>query len=289
MLNVAVLGSNGQLGSDLKKTLTKSGLQCRFLTREDIEAEKSDFIEKLGILQGADYVINCISYHKTDECEDFADKTFHINGAFVYELSKYCAANGITLFHISTDYVFDGTKNSPYSETDRPQGLSMYGISKISGEMAVQAHCQKYFILRVSSLFGEAGASGKGGNFVETMIKLAKNGTPLKVIADQMMAPTHTLDIARAIEAMISSKQTDYGIYNCCNSGSCSWYEFTKTIFDYAGIKADLSETTFAEYKTKAKRPKYSVLDNKKISKIYPMPHWQDALKEYLVLKGYIV
>jgi len=280
-MKVLVLGSNGQLGSDLLK-INKDFIP---FTRDEFDANK-DSIEKLP--KDVNYIINCISYHKTDEVEDNPDQAFKINSSFVYELAKFCKSNDITLFHISTDYVFNGYKNSPYNEEDIPNPLNIYGLSKFSGEKVIQNYIEKYFIFRVSSLFGVAGASGKGGNFVETMIKLAKNNTPLKIIDNQYMTPTHTLDIAKAINFFIENQIDEYGIYHCVSDGSCSWYDFTKEIFNQIELDYKIDKTTYEEYKTKAKRPKYSVLDNRKLSKYYKMPHWKDTLKEYLELKGII-
>ncbi len=279
-MKVLVLGSNGQLGSDLLK------INQNFIsfTRKEFDVER-DSIEKLP--KNVDYIINCISYHKTDEVEDNPDKAFKINSSFVYELAKFCNKNNITLFHISTDYVFDGYKNSSYNEEDIPNPLNIYGLSKFSGEKAIINYMDKYFIFRVSSLFGRAGASGKGGNFVETMINLVKKNTPLNIIANQYMVPTHTLDIARAIKYFIDNQIDEYGVYHCVSNGSCSWFDFTKEIFNQIGLKYKIDKTTYEEYKTKAIRPKYSVLDNRKLSKYYKMPHWREALKEYLTLKGY--
>ena len=286
MKKVLLLGANGQLGSDIQRTF-KDGIELIALTRKEFDIEK-DSIDILNEFKEVDYIINSTSYHKTDECEDFPDKSFKINSSFVYELARFCFEFDITLFHISTDYVFDGKKNSPYIEEDVPNPLNIYGLSKFAGEKAIQNYLDKYFIFRVSSLFGEAGSSGKGGNFVETMINLAKKGVPLKVIANQYMAPTHTLDIAKAIYYFIVNDIKDYGIYHCCNSGSCSWYEFAKKIFELANINYPITKTTYEEYKTKAKRPKYSVLDNKKLSQYYKMKDWDKALEEYLKIKGYI-
>jgi len=280
-MKVLILGSNGQLGSDLLEVF--EGKVIAF-TRKEFDAQKDD-INKLP--KDVDYIINCISYHKTDEVEDNSDKAFKINSSFVYELARFCSENDITLFHISTDYVFDGCKKSPYNEEDIPNPLNIYGLSKFSGEKAIQTYTDKYFIFRVSSLFGRAGASGKGGNFVTTMINLAKKNTPLKIIANQYMVPTHTLDIARVIKYFIDNRVDEYGIYHCVSDGSCSWYDFTKEIFNQIGLDYKIDKTTYEEYKTKAKRPKYSVLDNRKLSKYYKMPHWREALKEYLTLKGY--
>lgn len=285
MKKILLLGSNGQLGSDLTKTIKNAHLIR--LTRSDFDIEK-DTIEKLEKYKDVDYMINATSYHKTDECESFPDKSLKINTSFVYELAKFTKANNIVLFHISTDYVFDGKKSHPYTEADTPCPLNIYGLSKYAGETAISAYAKEYFIFRVSSLFGEMGASGKGGNFVETMISLARKNTPLKVISDQIMSPTHTLDIARAIDFFIENNIKDYGIYHCCNSGHCSWFSFTRKIFELAGIDHGVEQTTYEEYKTIAKRPKYSVLDNAKLSKYYAMKPWEDALHEYLKIKGYV-
>ena len=282
-MKVLLLGSNGQLGSDIVKVFEDSKIELIKYTRENFDALK----DKINFLK-VDYIINCISYHKTDECEDFPDKSFKINSSFVYELAKYCEINDIVLFHISTDYVFDGYKHSPYNENDALNPLNIYGLSKFTGEKAIQNYLNKYFIFRVSSLFGEVGASGKGGNFVETMINLAKKEVPLKIISDQYMVPTHTLDIARVIKFFIENQIDEYGIYHVVSNGSCSWYDFTKEIFSQIKLDYPIEKTTYKEYKTKSIRPKYSVLDNRKLSKFYKMPHWKESLREYLQIKGHM-
>jgi len=281
-MKVLLLGSNGQLGSDIVKIFKDSKIELIKYTRKSF-----DVLENKINFPKVDYIINCISYHKTDECEDFPDKSFKINSSFVYELAKYCELNDITLFHISTDYVFDGNKKTPYNEEEIPNPLNIYGLSKFAGEKAIQNYLNKYFIFRVSSLFGEAGASGKGGNFVETMINLAKKEVPLKIISDQYMVPTHTLDIARVIKFFIENQIDEYGIYHVVSDGSCSWYDFTKEIFKQINLNYNLDKTTYKDYKTKAIRPKYSVLDNRKLLKYYKMSHWKKALREYLRIKGY--
>ncbi|MEI7028263.1 dTDP-4-dehydrorhamnose reductase [Paenibacillus sp. y28] len=290
MKKILLLGANGQLGTDLNLIFSEvRDVQLINAYRSDIDMEfpeqVSPYLEKRGDF---DVVINCTSYHKTDECEDFPLKAFSINSASVAELAKYCNKNNKVLFHISTDYVFSGKKDIPYSEIDREEPLSVYGNSKLAGEHFIQSYHDKYFIFRVSSLFGQAGASGKGGNFVETMIKLAKEGKPLKVVSDQIMSPTHTLDIARALCDFIVKDVNQYGIYNCSGEGQCSWYDFAREIFLKTNMDVELSPVLSNEYKTKARRPKYSVLDNRKINQFYPMPLWQEALEEYLLLKGHI-
>lgn len=290
MKKILLLGANGQLGSDVVKVFSGSkNISLLPFYRKNLDVEETNSIRiKLEKYSDVNYIINCTSYHKTDECEDFAEKSFKVNSMAVLEMARICLENKITFIHISTDYVFGGNKKEPYKEDDCPNPLNVYGISKFAGEIFIKNYCKKYFILRVSSLFGIAGSSGKGGNFIETMIKFAKEGRPLKIIANQFMSPTHTLDVARAIKCFIENSIKDYGIYHACNSDFCSWYEFTKTIFEITSINANLFRTSYEEYKTKAKRPKYSVMNNAKISKYYRMPEWKGALQEYLKLKGYI-
>lgn len=287
MKKVLLLGANGQLGNDIQKIFINANVELVALTRKDFDVENSE-VAFFETYKDIDYIINTISYHNTDECEEQQDKAFKVNSSFVYELAKFSKKNDIVLFHISTDYVFDGKKQNPYIEQDTPSPLNIYGLSKTAGELAIKQYAEKYFIFRVSSLFGEVGASGKGGNFVETMIRLAKNEVPLKIIADQYMAPTHTLDIAKALLAFIEKNIEKYGIYHCCNNGQCSWFDFTKKIFELMDLNYPLGKTTYAQYKTKAIRPQYSVLDNQKLNAIYTMPTWENALKEYLTIKKYI-
>ncbi len=287
MKKILLLGSNGQLGSDIVKIFTKSeNINILPLYRKDLDIEKTDTIyKKLSKYTDVDYIINCASYNKTDECEDNIEKTFNVNSIAVLEIAKFCSRKGITFIHISSDYVFDGNKNSPYNEEDAPNPLNVYGRSKLEAENFVKHNVQKHFIFRVSSLFGIAGSTEKNQNFVEMILKSAKEKRHLKIISDQFISPTHTLDIARAIEITITNEIKNYGIYHVCNSGFCSWYEFAKSILEFSSIDGNISKTTYDKYITKAKRPKYSVLDNTKISKYYKMPKWKKALREYLDIR----
>lgn len=287
---VILLGSNGQLGSDIvREFLPVEEIELIALTRAEIDAEGDDVDAVLSDYTECDALVNCTSYHKTDECEDNPQKCFAINASFVLQLARFCSKNEMDLYQISTDYVFDGRSDSPYTENDPEAPLNVYGVSKAAGESFVRQYAPAHYILRVSSLFGVAGASGKGGNFVETMIKLARDGKKLSVIDDQFMSPTYTRDVARAILSLVVSGKADYGTYHCCNSGSCSWYQFTKAILSMSEIDADLSGVAFADYSFKAPRPFYSVMDNSRINRHFEMPPWEDALKRYLREKGHLV
>ena len=287
MASIAVLGSNGQLGSDIKKVLSNSKHDTIFLDRTFVDIKNRETWTNLESLSSYDYIINCTAYNKVDDAEDSSDDAFLINAIFPHALAKIAKKSNAVLIHFSTDYVFDGQSQIAYKESDCPNPTSVYGLSKYCGEKNIQNTCEKYFIFRVSSLFGVAGSSGKGGNFIETMLRLAREGKELKVINDQIMSPTHTLDVANAVAHFINTKNANFGVFHCCCSDSCSWFEFTREIFSLTNTNSNLFETVYSDYKTKANRPKMSVLDNSKINFFYQMPIWKTALIDYLKLRGY--
>lgn len=286
MAKVVILGSNGQLGSDLLKVLGPLH-DVAGLTQKDFDAAGAGAIEQLAKYSDSDYIINCVAVTNVDGCEDAPDLAFLVNSSFVVRLAKFCQINDITLIHVSTDYVLDGTNPNPATEVEPPNPLNVYGLSKYAGEVAVYRNCHKYFILRVASLFGLAGASGKGGNFINTMLRLAAEKESWQVIDDQYSCPTHTLDVARAINCLITGGVTDYGLYNCVSSNSCSWFEFAREILRLSALDINkVQAISYQEYQFKAPRPQYSILDCKKLSKYYSMPDYQSALGEYLQLKN---
>lgn len=283
MAKIVILGSNGQLGSDLRKVLVPNH-ELINSTSADINAAV-DVRSQLAPYSDVDYIINCIATTNVDGCEANPQQAFLVNSAFTLQLAQFCAANQITLIHISTDYIFDGTKPHAYLETDQPNPLNVYGLSKYAGEIAVKNYADKYFILRVSSLFGVAGASGKGGNFVTTMLKLSREKDSWTVISDQITCPTHTLDVARAIEALINQQVSECGVYNCVSSSSCSWFEFTQEILRQSGQDINkVKPISYKDYAFKAMRPQYAILDSTKIARYYVMPDYKSALSEYLSL-----
>ena len=287
MTKIIILGSNGQLGSDLITVLPSSVNTIIGLNRNDFDVTIGDIESQLNKYADSNYIVNTIATTNVDGCEDTPELAFNINSAFVAHLAKFCNKHNITLIHISTDYVFDGQKTTtPYVEEDIPNPLNVYGLSKYAGEIAIRNNLKNYFILRVASLFGIAGVSGKGGNFVTTMIRLAKEKDSFTVINDQYTCPTHTLDIAKAIKALIDKEVTEYGIYNCVSSSSCSWFEFTREILRLSHLDTNkVKPISYKDYSFKANRPKYGVLDTKKLSKHYQMPDYKTALEEFLQLK----
>jgi len=287
---ILIIGADGQLGSDLVKVLEK---EYKLLTPTIEELDITDFKKtKEYILKNSpDLIINTAAFHNVDECEKNPEKSFLINTLAVKNLAEICKEKDIVLVHISTDYVFglDKNRRTPYTESDLPGPVNIYGISKLAGEYCIRYILEKYFIVRPAALFGVAGCKEKGRlNFVETMIKLAKEGEEIKVKNDEFTSPTYTKELAEQIKELIKTEH--YGIYHITNHGECSWYEFAKKIFELMNLKVNCQPVSSSQFQTFAKRPSYSVLENKKLKElgIDKMSHWQEALKKYLKEKGHI-
>jgi dTDP-4-dehydrorhamnose reductase len=228
---------------------------------------------------------------RVDDCEDEADRAFAVNALGARNVAVVAQEIGARLVHMSTDYVFGGEaepRTIPYTEFETPVPLSIYGKSKLAGENLVRHFCLRHFIVRSSALFGVAGSSGKGGNFVETMLRLARERHELKVVSDQVLSPTYTPDLARKIVQLMTTEY--YGIFHITNRGACSWYEFAREILKLAGIKTPVVPVTSDQYPQKARRPRYSVLDNYhlRLLGMDDMRPWQEALKDYLAARGHV-
>jgi dTDP-4-dehydrorhamnose reductase len=254
------------------------------LTRAEADLTKTEALRvKLAEL-APDVVINCAAYNFVDMAESETEVAFAVNAWGVRDLAKICAEQDRVLVHFSTDYVFglDRDRKTPYSEKDAPGPLSVYGMSKLAGEYAVRAICPKHFVIRTCGLYGVWGNGGKGGNFIETMLRVAGQGKPLRVVNDQICTPTYTVDLAEATIALVNTGQ--YGLYHLTNSGSCSWHEFAQAIFAIEGISPDLTCIPSSEYPTAARRPGYSVLASAahKALSYQAMRSWKDALVNYL-------
>jgi dTDP-4-dehydrorhamnose reductase len=285
-MKIMIIGAGGQLGSELVNILQEDTLIP--LTHIDIEMTNPEQVNDILSSNMPDLVINTSAYHRVDDCEDNIEKSFSVNAYAVRTLAKICDTLDTALVHFSTDYVFAGEKQTPYTEDDMPNPLSVYAVSKLAGEYFAGNNCQRHFVIRTCGLYGAKGISGKGGNFVELMLQLAKEKRPIRVVADQIVTPTYARELAVRVSQLIRTEQ--YGLYHITNDGGCSWYEFARTAFDLTGIKANLSPTTAAEYGAKARRPAYSVLENRNLKQIGldDMRPWQEALRKYLEEKGYI-
>jgi dTDP-4-dehydrorhamnose reductase len=283
-MRVAVLGAAGQLGRDLCSPSRLPGTVVP-LTRAEIDLEKPDTIAAYLAGDRPDVLVNCAAYNFVDKAEADPAPAFAANGLGVRLLAQACAAAGVKLVHVSTDYVFglDATRAEPFSEADAPGPVSAYGLSKLVGEYAVRAAHPDNLVVRTCGLYGVWGSGGKGGNFVETMLRVASQGKPLKVVNDQRCTPSYTADVADAIGVLLRIGAS--GLYHVTNAGSCTWYEFAAEIFRQAGVNADLSPITSEQFGAPARRPPYSVLSNAKLaaaSVLGGLQSWQDALGAYL-------
>ncbi len=288
-IKIAIIGANGQLGSDLVKVFNSSKQKIVPLTHADIDVTNVELSEKVLTNIQPDVIINCAAYVRVDDAEDNADIAFGVNAIGARNIAKICADINSTLMHISTDYVFDGRKKKPYTEDDFPNPINVYGNSKLAGEYFARNIPERYYVIRSSSLFGAAGASGKGGNFVETMIKKARNGEDIRVVDDMVMSPTYTMDAAGMMRDIIM-KDLPFGTYHVANSGYCSWFDFTKAIFDMFEIDVNLIPIKTSAHGSKAKRPMFSALMSAKIGEYgFGMPGWEEGLRGYLNEKGYSI
>lgn len=282
-MKVAVLGANGQLGNDVAAAFKSAGNEVVSLSHQHMEVSSKESVAEALQNIKPDVVINTTAFHNVDKCEADPALSFAVNATGARNLAQVTDAMGATLFHISTDYVFDGSKNAPYVEQDSPLPLNVYGNSKLAGELFVRTMNPRHFVVRVSALYGKNPCRAKGGlNFVETMLKLAREREVLRVVDDEFVTPTPTAQVAQQLVAM--SGTTNYGLYHATAEGSCSWYEFARAIFDMTGTRIRLERATPGEFPAKVPRPKYSVLENSALKRqsINVFTHWQEGLKQYL-------
>ncbi|HEY7268960.1 MAG TPA: dTDP-4-dehydrorhamnose reductase [Dehalococcoidia bacterium] len=294
MGRIALIGSNGQLGTDIARlwpasNLSRRGDELISLTHADIDVTNPTMVR--SVLDGIrpNLVINTAAFHRVDDCEVQPLEAFQVNGLGVKYLAEACRELGAVLMHFSTDYVFDGRRVSPYSEDDPPNPVSAYGTSKTAGEHILRYMLpDNHILVRSSGLYGVAGASGKGGNFVETMLRLARQGQPIRVVDDQVCAPTYTQDIAETL--FVALERHARGTLHVTNAGQCSWYQFAEEIFNLTGARPDFGPTSSEAFGALARRPAYSVLANNKLRDLgIPQPrHWREALSHYLRAKGHV-
>jgi len=287
-MKILLLGSKGQLGTDFQKVIDAKILKAVDYPEVDVTDKAS--VEKLIEQVKPEIVINTSAYNRVDDAEEKWQEALAVNLGGVKNLCDACEKQNCVLVHFSTDYVFgaDSTRKEPYSEQDRPGPVNMYGVSKLAGEYALQYRLQKYFLIRTSGLFGTAGSLGKGGNFVETMIRLGKEKGKVKVVSDQVLTPTYTLDLARNTFELIKTKS--FGLYHATSQGQCSWYEFARKIFELLNLSVECIPCASAEFPSAARRPAYSVLENRRLKELGldRMQDWEAALRGYLQEKGYL-
>ncbi len=276
-MKILVTGITGQLGFDVMAELQRRNIEAVGAARRDFDLTDDAAIENFIKFHKPDAVIHCAAYTAVDKAEDEAETALQINGRATEVIAQTCKDIDAKMIYISTDYVFPGTGDMPYEVDDPKDPPNAYGRSKLAGEEAVIKNLDKYFIVRISWVFGV-----NGKNFVKTMLRLSETKDKLTVVNDQIGSPTYTADVAPLLVDMV---QTDkYGIYHATNEGFCSWAEFAAEIFRQAGAKTEVIPVPSTEYPTKAIRPKNSRLSKQKLDSagFKRLPDWKDAVKRFL-------
>lgn len=277
-MNILVTGSNGQLGHSIRDIAGDSANRYIFTDVAELDITDRKAIDSMMQKENISVVINCAAYTNVDKAEDDFDTANLINNTAVGNLAMSCKEHGATLVHVSTDYVFDGSSNIPYTEDMPLAPLGVYGITKLHGEQSVlQSGCD-YVIIRTSWLYSEYGK-----NFVKTMMMLTEERETLNVVFDQAGTPTYAGDLARAIYDIVESGKytANHGIYHYSNEGVCSWYDFAREISELARTECDIRPCHSNEFPSKVNRPHYSVLDKTKIKTTFGLtiPYWKDSLR----------
>ena len=274
---ILVTGASGQLGYDVVEELKKRGIENKATYRHDFDI--TDYFSVIEYIKNVNpcAIIHCAAYTAVDRAEDEPELCYSINVDGTANIAKTCKELDIKMIYISTDYIFEGNGKDAYEVDDRPNPLGVYGKSKLAGENKVKEYLNKYFIVRISWVFGK-----NGNNFVKTMIKLGKEHDSVNVVSDQIGSPTYTADLAVLLCDMI--KTDKYGVYHATNEGYCSWAEFAEEIFKQLNYKVKVNHIKTEEYPTRAARPKNSKLSKEKLQKMgfSRMPKWENALMEFI-------
>ncbi|MBA4701154.1 MAG: dTDP-4-dehydrorhamnose reductase [Ruminococcus sp.] len=276
-MKVLVTGATGQLGYDVMNELKKRGHTGVGTNTKEMDITDAEKVEQVITAAGVEAVIHCAAYTAVDAAEDNEELCRKVNVIGTENIAKVCKVNNLKMMYISTDYVFDGQGERPWEPEDERHPLNVYGQSKYEGELAVETNVEKYFIVRISWVFGL-----NGKNFVKTMLNLGKTKDEISVVNDQTGSPTYTYDLARLLVDMIETEC--YGRYHATNEGLCTWYEFACEIFRQSGIDIKVNPVTSDKFPAKAKRPFNSRMNKDKLNKngFVHLPGWQDALKRYL-------
>lgn len=279
-MRILILGAGGQLASELEQALTDDDVLA--LSHAEVDICDGDAVQRHARRFRPDCIVNTAAYHRVDDCEDEVERSFAVNAVAMKGLCHVADSAGATLTHFSTDYVFDGRQRRPYRETDLANPISIYGMSKLAGEQIVRQYAERYFLIRTCGLYAGNGSRSKGGNFVETMLRLAAEGRTIRVVNDQVATPTSARDLVQSLVPLLHSDR--FGLYHMTNTGSCSWFDFAKEIFRLANLPANVRPVSSAEFRAKARRPPYSVLDNLALREagLPELPPWQQALADYL-------
>lgn len=276
-IRAAVTGAQGQLGKDMVECLENKGYDVLGFGKSDLDITNYEQAKDILTRYKPDVIIHAAAYTKVDLAETEADVAYNINGYGSRNLAVIAENLGAKLVYVSTDYVFDGQGSTPYDEFQETSPVNIYGKSKLIGEQFVEQFHSRFFIVRTSWVYGI-----HGNNFVKTMLKLAEDKDSLSVVSDQVGCPTYTKDLAACIEQLIQTEK--YGIYHVSNSGSCSWFEFAKAIFELANKPVEVNPVSTSEFPRPAKRPSYSVFAHRALKQngFDEMRNWKDALADFL-------
>ena len=280
-MNVLVTGGNGQLASEFRFLATSSNHEFTFVDVEDLDITNEEQVETFLSENEYDACINCAAYTAVDKAEEDTALAEKVNVEGVEVLAKACDKHDVIVFHVSTDFVFDGKSNVFYKESDETNPISVYGQTKLDGEQALINNAEKYYIIRTSWLY-----SSFGNNFVKTMLRLGEERESLGIIVDQVGTPTYARDLARAILTIMDSDKKEYGVYHYSNEGVASWYDFALSTLRKKHIEVEINPIPTTQFPTPAERPKFSVMDKSKIKTTFgvEIPHWQDSLELMLHL-----
>ena len=285
---VLVTGANGQLGQAIQFVARNyPNIHFVFCSSSDLDITDKQNCDSIFNKEKPDFCINAAAYTAVDKAESEPEIAHLINCIGAKNLAEACKNFNTKLIHISTDFVFDGSKNSPYNETDLPNPKGVYGQTKLEGEIAIQEVFDAYFIIRTSWVYSQF-----GNNFMKTMLRLASERTSLNIVNDQIGTPTNAIDLAQAIIKIATSchaelvSASSYGIYNFSNEGQCSWFDFAKKIFEINDVEIDLKPIPTTQFPTPAERPKYSVLDKTKIKNAFgiSIKPWELQIQKSILL-----
>jgi dTDP-4-dehydrorhamnose reductase len=286
-MKVAVIGSTGQLGQDLMRVFDEDAVG---FAHQDLDVMDEASVASAMSSLRPDWVLNTAAFHRVDDCEVDPTSTFAVNAVGALNVARAAAEVGSGVVFYSTDYVFGGEereRNHPYEEGDNPEPLSVYGTSKVAGEQLVMQANERHLVVRSAGLYGTA-TSRKGWTFPELMLNKARTDGFVRVVTDQVLSPTFTADLAQKTKELI--EHYALGLFHLTNDGECSWFEFARGAFDLAGVDVEMEPVDSAQFQQRARRPAYSALDTARLEKagLRPMRPWEEALKDYLQLKGVI-
>jgi dTDP-4-dehydrorhamnose reductase len=280
-----VFGSGGQLGVEICREFQQHGWTVQRFDRQSLDITDQAKAEDVIVRSGAGLVVNAAAYNQVDIAENEPLAAYLANALAVRSLATACRQAGVRLVHYSTDYVYDGTKGSPYVETDLPRPLGAYGVSKLAGELYAQAYVSDALIIRTSGVFGPAGRGTARGNFIETMLRLGRGEAPIRVTQDHVASPAYAPAIASRTREMVDKNLS--GLFHLGGGEAISWFSYAKLIFELAGMTPEIQPADERSYRTLARRPKYSALSNAKVEAagVTPMPPMRQAIEEYLVAR----